>query len=865
MKVKSSLSYLSIAIGSILSLSAHADILLSQYVEGSGFNKAIEIANTSDQSSTLDGYTLAKSINGNGEWGNKLPLDGRTIPAHGVLVIANTQASQDILALSQETNGSVLNFNGNDPVALLHNGAVHDVIGTMGGSYFAKDVTLVRQSNAFTPSPTYVASQWTTAAKDNIDGLGSVDIDSPVPTFTCEGESFISIQEVQGEGSRSPLLSGSGNTTDQQYTVKGVVSGVTTGITKGFYLQALEDDYNSNTSEGLFIYTGQSASDLKPGDVVCAKGKVKEYYDLTELSADNRQWVKLGEQQPPQATDIVPSESDDNFAQTLERYEGMLVNLPADLNMRVTRTFSYDYDARRNNMVVAQGRVNVQPNQNFAAGSEQAKQQSLENAQRRLFIESDQTAADGKIPYYPQFGRSDIDQDGSTEDYIRINDTLRGAQGILTYTYGEYRLVMTNTLSQDNFVHNSPRNAAPQVKKGGDLRIATFNVLNYFNSPFGGDANTHGSNRGAKTAAEFEIQQAKIVRAILQLDADIVGLMEIENNGFGEGGAIHQLVEQLNQQIRKPENRYQYVAMDTNQDGTIDSRDSIGTDAITTGLIYRSQRVTLTTPRIIHMPSQQAPAVYDKDGNLIEDGKNYQRDSLAPTFTVRSNQGGEQALTIAVNHFKSKGSTCWEDAAPVESGGQGQQDRDFQGSCENFRVAAAVALGEALKKIPGHQVILGDLNAYGKEDPLLVLTDYTPAKYGKTIHAARNTFINGKPQFGDQGADITQGYGYISAVSMIHPDNWSYSYNDEVGSLDHILISPSLKMHVIDATDWHINAAESSLFDYSNKYKGDLPKYRDQYRASDHDPAVLELKMGGAVNGVLLVSLFGLLVIRRYA
>ncbi|QMV16378.1 ExeM/NucH family extracellular endonuclease [Vibrio spartinae] len=863
MKVKTSLSCLSIAIGGILSLSAHADILLSQYVEGSGYNKAIEIANTGDEARTLDGYTLAKSTNGNGEWRNKLPLDGRNIPAHGVLVIANSQAGSDILAVSQETNTTVLNFNGNDPVALLRNGSVHDMIGTMGGSYFAKDVTLVRQSNHLTPSPTYVESQWTNAEKDNIDGLGAID--SPVSTFTCEGESFISIQQIQGEGSRSPLLSGSSNTTDQQYTVRGVVSAVTTGLTKGFYLQALENDYNSNTSEGLFIYTGQSAAALKPGDVVCAKGQVKEYYDLTELSADNQQWVKQGEQQPPQATDIVFAAGDDNFTQTLERYEGMLVNLPATLDMRVTRTFSFDYDARRNNMVLAQGRLNVQPNQNFAAGSQQAKQQSLENAQHRLFIESDQVADDGEIPYYPQFGRSDIDQDGSTEDYIRINDTLSGAQGVLTYSYGEYRLVMTNTLTQDNFVHNSPRRASPQLKDGGDLRIATFNVLNYFNSPFGGDANPYGSNRGAKSAGEFEIQQEKIVRAILQLDADIVGLMEIENNGFGDGGAIHQLVEQLNQQIDKPENRYHYVAIDSNQDGTIDSQDTVGTDAITTGLIYRNQHVSLTTPRIIHMPSQQAPAVYDKDGNMIEDGKNYQRDTLAPTFKVSHSKGLEQALTIAVNHFKSKGSTCWEDVAAIENGGQGQQDPDFQGSCENFRVAAAVALGDALKTIGGHQIILGDLNAYGKEDPLLVLTDYTPEKYGKTIHAARNTFINGKPQFGDQGADITHGYGYISAVSLIHPDNWSYSYNDEVGSLDHILISPSLKMHVIDATDWHINAAESSLFDYNNKYKGDLPKYRDQYRASDHDPAVLELKMGGSINSVLLVSLFGLLAIRRHA
>lgn len=176
--------------------------------------------------------------------------------------------------------------------------------------------------------------------------------------------------------------------------------------------------------------------------------------------------------------------------------------------------------------------------------------------------------------------------------------------------------------------------------------------------------------------------------------------------------------------------------------------------------------------------------------------KNYQRDTLAPTFKVK---GGNEKITVAVNHLKSKGSACWEDAAPVEQGGQAGQDLDYQGACENFRVAAAVALGDALAKIDGHKVILGDMNSYGMEDPMLVLTDYTPEKYGKTIRAARNTYIAGVEQFGDAGAEIKHSYGYLNAVAIKHPDSWSYSFNDEVGALDHLLVSPSLKHKVVDA------------------------------------------------------------------
>ncbi|MCG6326652.1 nuclease, partial [Vibrio alginolyticus] len=167
---------------------------------------------------------------------------------------------------------------------------------------------------------------------------------------------------------------------------------------------------------------------------------VQEYYNLTQLKVDNNQWEKLSEQAAPTAHEVTILGGDEHFAQTMERYEGMLVTLPKALDMRVTRTFGYDYDARRNNMVLGGGGGGGGPNQLFPAGSEPAQQQSLDNAQRRLFVESDAKAGDGQIPYYPQFGRSDIDQDGSTEDYIRVDDTLFDVEGVVTYSYGEYRL-----------------------------------------------------------------------------------------------------------------------------------------------------------------------------------------------------------------------------------------------------------------------------------------------------------------------------------------------------------------------------------------------------------------------------------------
>ncbi|WP_311197281.1 ExeM/NucH family extracellular endonuclease [Vibrio sp. SS-MA-C1-2] len=847
---------LALTIGGVFTAPAYADVIISQYIEGASYNKAIEIVNTGDEAVSLDNFILAKSANGNGEWGAQRSLTGITLGAQEVLVLSHKDANAQIQAITDITDSHVINFNGDDPIALLNSdGSVHDIIGEMGDVNFAQDQTLIKFSDQMTPSSVYNKSQWSTLEKDSLEGLGSPEGAEPVEPFSClvngTTPQFTTIQEIQGEGKTSPFISGYPYITEEEYYVKGVVTAVTTGISKGFYLHALVDDQNNQTSEGLFVNTSQT-DDISAGDVVCVKGNIQEYYDNTQLKASTGNTLVQSQQAVPQAETIILKPSDESFSDTLERYEGMLVATDKALDLRITRTFGYDYDGRRNNLVVAQGEVNLQPNQIYVANSEQSHAQRQKNAEQRLFVETDQKAADGTVPFYPNFGRTDADQNGTTEDVLRINDTITGLEGVINYSYNEYRLITTNTITRDDIISNSPRTESP-AEKQGDLRVATFNVLNYFNSPFGGDQNPLNQNRGANNLEEFERQQAKIVSAIVKLDADIIGLMEIENNGFGDGSAIKQLVEQINAKINSKKDQYQYISVDSNQDGQFDELDSVGTDAISVGVIYRVKSVKLIESQVIEMPRQQAPTVYDDSGDEIESGLNYQRDTLAPTFKIKGGNDKEPSeyLTVAVNHLKSKGSKCWEDAAPIDQGGQNQQDLDYQGSCENFRVAGVVALGEALNHIDEqqkknqvhHTIILGDLNAYGQEDPLLILTDYSKDKYQKEIRAARDTYIGDKIQYGEEGAVINQNFGYINAVSKLHPVGWSYSYDDEVGSLDHILISPTLESKLVNATEWHINAAESTLFDYNGEYKGDFPHYLDHYRSSDHDPAIVDLNI----------------------
>jgi hypothetical protein len=167
--------------------------------------------------------------------------------------------------------------------------------------------------------------------------------------------------------------------------------------------------------------------------------------------------------------------------------------------------------------------------------------------------------------------------------------------------------------------------------------------------------------------------------------------------------------------------------------------------------------------------------------------------------------------------------------------------KDLQGNCNNFRVSAAHVVGEALKDIQGDMLVMGDLNAYGMEDPLLTLTDYSKDKYERDIYTASYTTLDGG-ELQVEKTQIQQGYGYHNLNTVLHgSDTFSYTYSGELGNLDHALASSSLAQKVVAIEDWHINSLESNLFEYSSKYTGNMPKYKDAFSASDHDPVIIAI------------------------
>ena len=150
-------------------------LIISEYVEGSSNNKYLEIANISDSEIDLAAYTLRKYVNGAEDNFDDMTLSG-TLASKAVKVfrINTSELTLPEGVTAETTNSQVLNFNGDDPVALICNGEVVDLLGVFGDVDFGKDVTLRRKSSVTAPSATYNVDEWDTLEQDDVSGLGTL-------------------------------------------------------------------------------------------------------------------------------------------------------------------------------------------------------------------------------------------------------------------------------------------------------------------------------------------------------------------------------------------------------------------------------------------------------------------------------------------------------------------------------------------------------------------------------------------------------------------------------------------------------------------------------------------------------------------
>jgi uncharacterized protein len=470
----------------------------------------------------------------------------------------------------------------------------------------------------------------------------------------CPGNvTLTSISAIQGSGASSPLA---GHT----LTTEGIVGGdyQPTNLLSGFFIQSVQGDGNPATSEGLFIYVPKSNAlssiDVKPGDRVRVSGTVKEYTSgagtLTELDSLTALKVCSSGAGLPLTPVALPVSS----VTDLEAYEGMLVTFPQELT--VTETYSL---GRYGEILLSSGGRLFNPT-NGQGGS------TGQNALRSILLDDASSQQNpNPIPFLSSPGL-----DGTR----RAGDTVTGLTGVLSYSFGQYRIYPTVPPA---FVNTNPRTATP-APVAGSLKVASFNVLNYF---------TTLNSRGANTATEFARQKAKTAAALKAIDADIVGLIEVENNG---SAAIQDLVNALNAAYSAQPGQPVYAVVPDPAAGT-------GTDAIKVAFIYKPQQVSLASPSF-----SSTDPVFD-------------RAPAAQTF--RLNSAGQEGsdFTVIINHFKSKGS------CPTSG------DVDLGQGCWNLkRVEQSRKLlqfiGELQQRSNDPDVlVIGDLNAYAEEDPVKVL------------------------------------------------------------------------------------------------------------------------------------------------
>lgn len=153
------------------------ELMFCAYAEGSGMNKYLQIYNPTSETIDLSAYTIhMESYGGKNNRSEtndgKLQLSGTLAPG-AVLVFRHPKAVAAITATNIIDNDKICNFNGNDPIGLLKNGTVIDVIGPYGKettTNFAEDKTLHRIGNQ--PATEYNAADWEVLPKDDTSVFG---------------------------------------------------------------------------------------------------------------------------------------------------------------------------------------------------------------------------------------------------------------------------------------------------------------------------------------------------------------------------------------------------------------------------------------------------------------------------------------------------------------------------------------------------------------------------------------------------------------------------------------------------------------------------------------------------------------------
>jgi uncharacterized protein len=569
------------------------------------------------------------------------------------------------------------------------------------------------------------------------------------------------IPQIQGNGAASPVAG-------TVQTTEGVVTMV---LPTGFFLQDANGDGDPSTSDGIFVFMSTTAHGLVAGDIARVTGTVTEFAPggapstYTEIK-DTSQIIKMGS-----GASVAPTNVDD-LAQ-LERVEGMLVNIITPLTVNGSEELG-----TRGELTLAVGRRET-PTNRYPAGSPEALALAAANAVNKITLDDKSFTQRSDVPY--------LGQDGT----VRVGDTVTGLAGVIDYAGAGYKLQPSET---PQFSRTNVRLAAPEVAPG-NVRVASANVLNYFTTLttgfdivgnvmstgcYTGSGTTKGNCRGADTLAEYERQRDKIVAELKAIDADVVGLMEIQNNG---DVAANALVSALNTEIG-------FAAY-----AVVPAPPSTGTDAIRVAMIYKPAKLALAGPSM-------------SDADSVNN-----RPPMAQTF--KYSNGGK--FSVIVNHLKSK--------ASCGSAGVGNTDTNGQGCWNLARLNQANRLKTyfipEVQGVSGDAdvLVIGDMNSHGFEDPINALTATTESQPGLVNQLERFVRPNG----------IVYSYVFDGASGYLDHALATPSLSAQVAG--------AVEWHN------NADEPTVLDYNLDDEPKASDLYVKNAFRASDHDPVVISLNL----------------------
>ncbi|MBO9661606.1 ExeM/NucH family extracellular endonuclease [Dokdonella sp.] len=635
------------------------------------------------------------------------------------------------------------------------------------------------------------------------EGVGTI-VNDDVP----DGER---IHDVQGNGATSPMVGAN-------VSVEGVVTASYqgTGGLSGFFLQEEDADADADpaTSEGIFVFCGACPVAVAEGQRVRASGTVSEYFGMTQITASTPTAVLVTEA-GNHLSEVTPTPItlpiSGNLDAFYEAREGMLVTYTDTL--LVSEFFQL---ARFGQIILYPGSQPYQFTETNAPSTAGYTAHLDTLARKRVILDDTNnvdnwplTLPEGSQYVYHPHANGGFSAGTQGADFFRSGDKVQSLTGVLHWSFagasGTDAWRIRPTLARPaTFTAANPRpTTAPTV--GGAIKVASANVLNYFTtidttaSTSSGSCGPSGTMdcRGADSAAELVRQRERTSIALCGLNADVIALMEIENDPAQN--AINDLVTAVNARCA---NGHAYTRVDTGG--------SIGTDAIRVAMIYRTGVVApFGSARI--------------DTNSIHD-----RPPLAQTFDVvdTANPAVGQRFTAIANHLKSK--RCTDASGADVDTGDGQSCYAARRTQQVNRLVSWInstvipaAGGDA------DVLLLGDFNSNAKETPITTLASS----------------------------------GYDDLVSSHGaPGEYSYLFDGQLGHIDYALASTSLASQVTGAATWHINADEVPLFDYNDDIKDVGEATFDEepdgsaltpprslwipnspYRASDHNPVLIGL------------------------